>query len=123
MRYLLKGLLEELPNPAGAAFLMWELSTPFVYMRWFLFTLGKSDSKAYIINGLLMVGTFFVARNVFGTCESLLDTRELSFSQLPDWQSCGMHSGPHHAICHAAYLPMEVGLSQDTLGLGSECAE
>ncbi len=49
---------------------MWELSTPFVYMRWFLFTLGKSGSKAYIINGLLMVGTFFVARNVFGTCES-----------------------------------------------------
>ena len=48
---------------------MWELSTPFVYMRWFLFTLGKSGSKAYIINGLLMVGTFFVARNVFGTCE------------------------------------------------------
>ena len=53
---------------AGAAFLMWELSTPFVYMRWFLFTLGKAESKAYIINGLLMVGTFFVARNVFGTC-------------------------------------------------------
>lgn len=47
---------------------MWELSTPFVYMRWFLFTLGKTESKAYIINGLLMVGTFFVARNVFGTC-------------------------------------------------------
>ena len=51
---------------------MWELSTPFVYMRWFLFTLGKSGSKAYIINGLLMVGTFFVARNVFGTCEPLM---------------------------------------------------
>ena len=47
---------------------MWELSTPFVYMRWFLFTLGKAESKAYIINGLLMVATFFVARNVFGTC-------------------------------------------------------
>ncbi|CAK0787821.1 hypothetical protein CVIRNUC_011043 [Coccomyxa viridis] len=55
----------------GAAFLMWELSTPFVYMRWFLFTLGKTESKAYIINGLLMVGTFFVARNVFGTFMSI----------------------------------------------------
>lgn len=48
---------------------MWELSTPFVYMRWFLFTLGKSGGRAYIVNGLLMVATFFVARNVFGTCE------------------------------------------------------
>ena len=46
-----------------------------MYARWFLFTLGKSGSKAYIINGLLMVGTFFMARNVFGTRELLLQTR------------------------------------------------
>ncbi len=51
---------------AGAAFLMWEVSTPFVYMRWFLFTLGKSQSKAYIVNGLLMVATFFIFRNIMG---------------------------------------------------------
>jgi hypothetical protein len=54
---------------AGAAFLMWEVSTPFVYMRWFLFTLGKSQSKAYIVNGLLMVATFFVFRNIMGVGE------------------------------------------------------
>ncbi|CAL8472096.1 g11638 [Coccomyxa elongata] len=55
----------------GAAFLMWEVSTPFVYMRWFLFTLGKSQTKAYIINGLLMVFTFFVFRNIMGVAMSI----------------------------------------------------
>ena len=57
---------------AGAAFLMWEVSTPFVYMRWFLFTLGKSQTKAYIINGLLMVFTFFVFRNIMGVGTPIL---------------------------------------------------
>ena len=51
---------------AGAAFLLWECSTPFVYARWFLFTLGKSETKAYIINGLCMLASFFIFRNVMG---------------------------------------------------------
>lgn len=54
---------------------MWEVSTPFVYMRWFLYTFGQSESKFYIINGLLMVSTFFIFRNIMGVgkkscCES-----------------------------------------------------
>ena len=100
---------------------MWELSTPFVYMRWFLFTLGKSESKAYIINGLLMVGTFFVARNVFGTREPLLHLESCRLPCCPVEQSCGIHSG-HIGVRHAAVLSLELGLSQDTLALGLECA-
>ncbi len=45
---------------------MWEVSTPFVYMRWFLYTFGKSETKFYIVNGLLMVSTFFIFRNIMG---------------------------------------------------------
>ncbi len=71
---------------------MWEVSTPFVYMRWFLFTLGKSQTKAYIINGLLMVFTFFVFRNIMGVgalrtpccAHKLLD----SIDCYKDWDSC-----------------------------------
>lgn len=51
-------------------FLMWELSTPCVYVRWFLYHLGKHDTKAYLINGLTMMATFFFCRNVLGLCES-----------------------------------------------------
>lgn len=49
-------------------FLMWEISTPCVYVRWFLYNLGKHDTKAYIVNGLLMLATFFCCRNLLGLC-------------------------------------------------------
>ncbi len=53
-------------NGAGAMFLLWELSTPFVYARWFLHKAGMSRTTAYKINGVLMVLVFFLCRNVAG---------------------------------------------------------
>ena len=53
---------------AAAMFLMWEVSTPCVYVRWFLYNLGKHDTKAYIFNGMAMLATFFFCRNVLGFC-------------------------------------------------------
>ncbi|XP_004519249.1 protein FAM57B [Ceratitis capitata] len=43
---------------------MMEFSTPFVSMRSILSTMRLKDSRAYIINGLLMLGSFFVFRVV-----------------------------------------------------------
>ena len=54
------------PAAAGAAFLLWECSTPFVYARWFLFTLGRAGTRAYVANGLAMLASFFIFRNVLG---------------------------------------------------------
>lgn len=39
-----------------------ELSTPFVSIRSILSTIGLKDSTAYVVNGLLMLATFFVCR-------------------------------------------------------------
>lgn len=47
-------------------FLLWELSTPFVYARWFLHKAGLSRTTAYKFNGVLMVLVFFFCRNVAG---------------------------------------------------------
>ena len=63
-----------LRDVAGAAFLLWECSTPFVYARWFLFTLGRADTKAYVANGLAMLASFFIFRNVLGVGVPLHDT-------------------------------------------------
>ena len=46
---------------------MWELSTPFVHIRWLLSAMGRSDGRLYIANGLAMVAVFFCCRNVWGT--------------------------------------------------------
>ena len=51
---------------AAALFLMWELSTPFVYARWFLYNLDLANTRLYIINGLAMLTSFFCARNLLG---------------------------------------------------------
>eukprot|EP01023_Acetabularia_acetabulum_P031766 TRINITY_DN29728_c0_g1_i2.p1 TRINITY_DN29728_c0_g1~~TRINITY_DN29728_c0_g1_i2.p1 ORF type:complete len:284 (+),score=27.14 TRINITY_DN29728_c0_g1_i2:42-854(+) len=50
----------------GAAFLMWELSTPFLHLRWILYKLGLQETKIYFWNGVLLFVSFFFARNVFG---------------------------------------------------------
>ncbi|XP_034119587.1 ceramide synthase [Drosophila albomicans] len=41
---------------------MMEFSTPFVSLRSILSTMGLKDSRAYIVNGLAMLATFFVCR-------------------------------------------------------------
>lgn len=46
--------------------MLWELSTPFVYIRWFLVKMGYSDTKAYKLNGIMMLLVFFLCRNVVG---------------------------------------------------------
>lgn len=55
----------------GAMFLLWEASTPCVYIRWALHKLHKADSMAYVVNGFAMLLTFFLARNVLGLAMSV----------------------------------------------------
>lgn len=51
----------------GAAYLMWEASTPFVHLRWLLWKFGMAETKAYTINGICMILMFFCCRIVWGT--------------------------------------------------------
>eukprot|EP01025_Chloroclados_australasicus_P050018 TRINITY_DN5713_c0_g3_i1.p5 TRINITY_DN5713_c0_g3~~TRINITY_DN5713_c0_g3_i1.p5 ORF type:complete len:124 (+),score=10.16 TRINITY_DN5713_c0_g3_i1:487-858(+) len=48
-------------------FLMWELSTPFVHLRWLLYKFGKEETIAYVVTFVFMFFAFFVSRNVWGT--------------------------------------------------------
>ena len=61
---------------AAAMFLMWEVSTPCVYARWFLAHIGRHNTRLYIANGLAMLATFFVARNCLGLCVSPLRVKQ-----------------------------------------------
>ncbi|KAI0072276.1 DUF887-domain-containing protein [Panus rudis PR-1116 ss-1] len=47
-------------------FLLWELSTPFLNIHWFLDKLGKTGSTIQYINGILLLSTFFAVRIVYG---------------------------------------------------------
>lgn len=50
----------------GCGFLLWEMSTPFVHLRWFLYKIGKSGSKLYLYNGILMMLVFCLCRICWG---------------------------------------------------------
>ena len=52
----------------GCGFLLWEMSTPFVHLRWFLYKIGMKESKLYLYNGLLMIVAFGLCRICWGGC-------------------------------------------------------
>lgn len=52
--------------------IFFELSTPFVHLRWFLYSLGLQKTKLYKANGLAMICSFTVCRMVWGTSALLL---------------------------------------------------
>ncbi|KAF9967622.1 hypothetical protein BGZ70_008833 [Mortierella alpina] len=50
----------------GSVFLMFELSTPFLNIHWFMDKLGLTGSIYQLINGVVLLVVFFGARIVFG---------------------------------------------------------
>ncbi|KAH8117182.1 DUF887-domain-containing protein [Phellopilus nigrolimitatus] len=51
-------------------FLLWELSTPFLNIHWFLDKMGRTGSTLQLINGLCLLGTFAGVRLVYGSIQS-----------------------------------------------------
>ncbi|KAF7793249.1 hypothetical protein EIP86_004359 [Pleurotus ostreatoroseus] len=52
-------------------FLLWELSTPFLNIHWFLDKTGRTGSTLQLINGALLLFTFFFVRIVYGWYTSI----------------------------------------------------
>ncbi|KAK9838477.1 hypothetical protein WJX81_001623 [Elliptochloris bilobata] len=75
----------------GALFMLWELSTPFVFMRWLLHSLGRQNSKLYLANGVAMIVVFFLCRNLLGVAMSL-DFWRVSGAELADPRPNGVAS-------------------------------
>jgi len=66
----------------GAAFLMWETSTPFVHLRWIMYKLKLDHTKVYAINGACMVISFFLARIVWGYYSCYILVSDIVLEQL-----------------------------------------
>ncbi|EIN07188.1 DUF887-domain-containing protein [Punctularia strigosozonata HHB-11173 SS5] len=54
----------------GTRCLMWELSTPFLNVHWFLDKTGQTGTKLQLVNGVLLLSTFAGARLIWGTIVS-----------------------------------------------------
>lgn len=53
----------------GACFLMWELSTPFLYLRWVLLKTGRAEGRLMMPANLAFALSFFGCRIVYGPSE------------------------------------------------------
>lgn len=67
--------------------LVYELSTPFLNMHWFLDKTNRTGTTLQLVNGVTLLGTFFGARIVYGTYASydLLSTVWAVRNDIPKW--------------------------------------
>ncbi|CAO1621789.1 unnamed protein product [Sympodiomycopsis kandeliae] len=54
----------------GLGFLLWELSTPFLNIHWFLDKMGKTGTNLQLINAVFLLSTYVLARLTFGVYNS-----------------------------------------------------
>jgi TLC domain len=59
-------------NYYGINFVLFELSTPFLNVHWFLDKFGMTGSIAQLVNGILLITSFFCCRIVWGCYQSYL---------------------------------------------------
>ena len=57
-------------NYYGLAFILYELSTPFLNIHWFLDKLGMTGSRLQLYNGIVLIVMFGACRLVWGTYQS-----------------------------------------------------
>ncbi|KFA70826.1 hypothetical protein S40288_09782 [Stachybotrys chartarum IBT 40288] len=58
-------------NYYGCIFILWELSTPFLNIHWFLDKLSMTGTRLQLYNGILLLFSFFACRLVYGTYQSV----------------------------------------------------
>ncbi|KAI9761543.1 MAG: SWI/SNF complex component snf12 [Chaenotheca gracillima] len=58
-------------NYYGPTFILYELSSPFLNIHWFLDKVNMTGSKMQWYNGILLLSTFFGCRLVWGTYQSV----------------------------------------------------
>lgn len=72
----------------GAYFLMWELSTPFLYLRWYCIKQGKGRSRMMTLANTLFALSFLGCRLIFGP---MMTIKFWKASILEKTRADGMH--------------------------------
>ena len=58
-------------NYYGPTFILYELSSPFLNFHWFFDKVNMTGSRAQLVNGIILLVTFFCCRLVWGTYQSV----------------------------------------------------
>ncbi|KAK4693583.1 hypothetical protein P7C71_g3847, partial [Lecanoromycetidae sp. Uapishka_2] len=82
-------------NYYGIAFILYEMSTPFLNMHWFLDKCNMTGTSFQLYNGIVLLVTFLASRLVWGTYQSLRMYQDIwlvsqtAGSSAKNWYSSG----------------------------------
>ncbi|PNY29295.1 TLC domain-containing protein [Tolypocladium capitatum] len=97
-------------NYYGCIFILWELSTPFLNVHWFMDKVNMTGSRAQLYNGFLLLFSFFSCRLVYGTYQSALAFRDI-------WAAVNGH--PSHGVHGSAVMTFATDKSTVPLWLAA----
>ncbi|PYI06410.1 DUF887-domain-containing protein [Aspergillus sclerotiicarbonarius CBS 121057] len=74
-------------NFYSPVFILYELSSPFLNIHWFLDKVNLTGSKIQWYNGMLLLFTFFSCRLVWGTYQSVAVYRDMWYALKQTWDA------------------------------------
>lgn len=75
----------------GFGFLLWELSTPFLNIHWFLDKVGLTGSSYQLVNALFLLSSYILARLTFGVYNSYSWFKHVNFPSQPHVPAIPVH--------------------------------
>jgi hypothetical protein len=78
-------------NYYASTFILYELSTPFLNIHWFLDKVNMTGSKAQWYNGMALLSVFFSCRLIWGTWQSIIVYSDMWTALQQTWNAS---SGP-----------------------------
>ena len=74
-------------NYYAPVFILYELSSPFLNIHWFLDKVNMTGSRAQWYNGMLLLSVFFCCRLVWGTWQSIMVYKDMWYALQQTWSS------------------------------------
>lgn len=71
-------------------FILYELSSPFLNIHWFLDKLNMTGSDLQWYNGMALLSTFFSCRLIWGTWQSVLVYKDMWYALKQTWDATGV---------------------------------
>lgn len=74
-------------NYYAPVFVLYELSSPFLNIHWFLDKVNMTGSRAQWYNGMLLLSVFFCCRLVWGTWQSVVVYKDMWYALQQTWSA------------------------------------
>ncbi|KAH7270487.1 TLC domain-containing protein [Fusarium redolens] len=98
-------------NHYACVFILWELSTPFLNVHWFMDKLNMTGTRAQLYNGIMLLFTFFSCRLIYGSYSSFRVYRDVwsAINVNPDMKALNL---PTMSFAHPdSTVPMWIGVA------------